>query len=115
MSTNLLAETIDALERAGQRTVDVDYVLYAGASMRCTWDRFERVTRDLDYQSFTGLDDDLLIVGKELHGETWWLERKWNGEKQSWAYHEGALNLHVDDCEEDAFGPTPSQLRTSDR
>ena len=121
---DLLAETLAVLEDTGKAPGgDVASVVINGRDAYCSWAAFERAARGLMYRPFVGLDDMLMVVGKD----GWWLEREWRAvglpdgaaaaarprraRVQAWAYREGCVELFLDRMER-AEEVTPSMLRT---
>lgn len=81
--TNLLAETITALARAGKAPSDVRWVGSSGGKYAITWEAFAAIAPS-DYDSGFGgqeIADDLVVVGSE-----WWLERHQYDGSEWWEY-----------------------------
>lgn len=71
MSTNLLDETVEFLEKYGKTLDDVLYI--QGDDFEITRKNFETVARDTEYYSGFGAQHvatDLVLVG-----DGWWIER----------------------------------------
>lgn len=71
MSTNLLDETVEILEKYGKTLDDVLYI--QGDDFEITRKNFETVARDTNYDSGFGAQHvatDLVLVG-----DGWWIER----------------------------------------
>jgi hypothetical protein len=79
---NLLAETIDAIQRSGHNVSDVAFVGSANAEYRCTWDQFTQLA-DKEYHDGFGASEvatDLIVRfsdGRkmwrgEYDGSEWW-------------------------------------------
>ena len=79
---NFLAETIDAIKRAGKTIDDIIFIGSEQSGHCCTWDEFEKMA-DFDYDNGYGGQDiprDLIIVFAdktimrrgEYDGSEWW-------------------------------------------
>lgn len=70
---NLLAETLRSLNYGGKSPADVRWVGSKDGTYAITWEQFEFLAADLDYDSGYGgseIAGDLAVVGDD-----WWLER----------------------------------------
>lgn len=79
---NLLAETIEAIERSGHVPEDIVFIGSEESGHACTWDEFTRLA-DVEYDNGFGSAEvatDLIIVFRdgqkmwrgEYDGEEWW-------------------------------------------
>lgn len=84
MNTNLLEETLHKLADAGKKPEDVEWV--GSPHHHCSWDEFEKVAKDANYDSGYGSQEvatDLFVVGKD-----WWLSRAEYDGSERWEFNQ---------------------------
>jgi hypothetical protein len=79
---NLLAETVQALTKAGKCPNDVEFVSTVDGSL--TWDQFASAAKDVEYDSGYGIN--YISTFLKIVGDEWWLERYEYDGSECWEY-----------------------------
>jgi len=82
---NLLEETLEAIRKSGHTVDDVSWVGSADGKYAISWEEFEEIAREVDYDSGFGAQEvacDLVVV----FSDDTWLEREEYDGSEWWRY-----------------------------
>lgn len=96
MTTNLLQETLAAMDTLGLKEDDIEWVGSNDGRYAIYWDEFKEIAKDYEYDTYcysekiTPVPEDLVVVFSNMG----WLSRYWNDGHIGWSYHKFPRIIH---------------------